>query len=540
MTERNRYTEYALDVVTGTITAGKLVRQACERYLRFFDRYDFRPQAVDRVVAFIYGLKHWQGRSAGQPFKLLAYQRWMICAIFGFYHRGTDRRVCHYVYIELARKQGKTALAAAILLYMLVADGEHGSEVELVANSRKQAGICFEMCSKFARSKDPKRKFFELYRDTVKFGLQDAKLQVLSSDAGGNDGYNSYAFVLDECHEQQDSKLWDVMTSSQGQRVNYLAMIITTAGLDKYKFCYQYRRSCVDVLAGVAENDSQFCAIYTLDEEDAWDNPLTWVKSNPSLGVTVSEEYLHEQIRRAKISSVEENGIRTKNLNQWVSSIASWIPYNVLLEATQNLRMQDFEGLPAYIGVDLSTVSDMSAVSVMVPMEGKYYFWCRYYLPESALSDNVNAERYKEWKRRGFLQITPGNVIDYEYITADIKSICEVLQVERIAYDKWNAIQWATQCTEEGLPLVPYSQTLGSFNLPTKEMERLLKSGKAIIDNNEITRWCFENVRLKYDHNDNVKPDKGKDFMQKIDGVIAMIQALGVHIEDPYSGFGIL
>ena len=527
-----KYKEYPNDVISGKIVACKYVRQACERYLRFFDKYDFRADKVDKVVNFIKLLKHFTGKFNGKPFILQPYQYWIVCSIFGFYYKGTDKRVTNYVYIELSRKQGKTALAAAIALYMMVADSENGAEVEMVANSAKQAKICFDLASNFLQSIDNKGKYFKRYRDTIKFDRTKSFIQILSSDASGNDGYNSSCFILDECHEQPDSRLWDVMCSSQGMRENPLGIIITTAGFNLFSFCYDYRRTCTEILAQTKEDDSQFAAIYTLDEDDDWQDPDCWIKSNPSMDVTVKREFLQQQVDKAKNNSGLEVGIRTKNLNQWLSSSTIWLDNDLLLDNTQKLNIEDFNGETCYMGVDLASVSDMTALGTMIPKDDKLYFITKYYLPQSTLSGNPNAELYKKWWREGYLTVTDGNVCDYDYILMDILKINNYLYVDKIGYDAYNATQWAINATAEGLPLEPFSQALWNFNRPTKEFERLMKMGKIVLDNNPITRWCFQNVTLKYDNNENVKPVKTQD-MQKIDGVIADIQALGVYLDTP-------
>lgn len=527
-----KYKEYAEQVINGDIIACEYVKLACKKYLEFFDKYEFRADKVDKVVNFISKLKHFTGKHNGKPFNLLPYQYWIIANIFGFYYPNTNKRVINYIYIELARKQGKTALAAAIVLYMLIADGENGSECELVANSTKQAKICFDISSNFLQSIDSKGKYFKRYRDKIKFDKTKSFLQVLSSDAGGNDGYNSYCFVLDECHEQKDSKLWDVMVSSQGMRDNSLAMIITTAGFNKFGFCYSYRQTCIDILHGVKEDDSQFTAIYTIDDGDDWRDKDNWVKANPSLGHTVSYDYLQQQVNKAVNNVSLEVGTRTKNFNQWVSSSDIWLSNDLLLKNTEKVDLSTFKECTAYIGIDLAAVSDLTAVSVMIPFNDKFYFKTFYYLPQSALKDNANAELYKDWKRKGFITITDGNVTDYDYVLKDIMSISKDVYVDKIAYDSYNATQFAINATSEGLPLEPFSQALWHFNKPTKEFERLIKSGKVVIDNNEITRWCFSNVYLKSDYNENVKPVK-VETMNKIDGVISMIEALGIYLEQP-------
>lgn len=531
---KEEYWKFADDVVNNRVVACEYIKLACQRFLSWFDKYEFKEEKVDRVINFISKLKHSTGQHNGKNFILLPYQTWIIANIFGFYKRTTEERVIKYVYCELARKSGKTALAAAICLYMLVADGENGSEVELVANSHKQAKICFQMCSNFLQSIDRNSKYFQRFRDSIKFDKTKSLLQVLSSDASGNDGYNSYCFVLDECHAQPDSRLWDVMCSSQGMRNNPLAIIITTAGFNKYGFCYNYRSTCLEVLQGLKENDSQFIAIFTLDEGDNWQDKNNWIKANPSLGVTVKEAYLAEQVLNAKNNSSLEVGVRTKNFNQWVSSSDIWISNDYILKSSKDISLKDFKGEFCYIGVDLAAVSDLTAVSYMIPKDGIFYFITDYYLPSSCLSDNSNAELYKDWQRKGLLKITEGNVTDYDYLINDIVKAQQEVIITKISYDSYNATQWAINATSLGLPLEPFSQALWNFNRPTKEYERLIKSGKIVIANNEITRWCFGNVSLKADHNENVKPIKTV-AQNKIDGVIAMIEALGGYLQEtPY------
>ena len=447
-----KYIQYAEDVVNGRINACKYIKEACQRYLDWFNIYEFREEKVNNVINFISHLKHFVGKHNGKPFILLPYQQWIIYNIFGFYYPNTDKRVINYVYLELARKNGKTAFAAAISLYMLCADGENGSEVEMVANSAKQAKICFDMSSNFLSSIDKKGKYFTRYRDKIKFDKTKSFLQILSSDASGNDGYNSYCFVLDECHEQKDSRLWDVMCSSQGMRENSLAMITTTAGFNLYGFCYSYRRTCTEILSGLKKDDSQFVAIYTMDDDDDWSDSNNWIKSNPSLGVTVNESYLQQQIEKAKNNTSLEVGIRTKNLNQWISTSDIWISNDLLMDATEKVNLDDFKESTCYIGVDLASVSDLTAVSVMIPIDGKFYFKTKYYLPQSALKDNSNCELYKDWKRKGYLTITDGNVTDYDYLLSDIIKVSNKLFIDKIAYDAYNATQWAViQQTNKGI-----------------------------------------------------------------------------------------
>lgn len=424
-----------------------------------------------------------------------------------------------------------TFFAAALGLYALIGDGENNSEVELIANSRKQAQICFDMCSNMVTKLDAKHKHFKPYRDKIKFDYTKSFLQVLSSDSGSNDGWNSYCFIADEVHAYPDSKMFDVMKSSQGMRDNPLAIAITTAGFNLFSFAYKQRKTNIEVLYGNLEDDSQFSAIFTLDEEDDFRDESVWIKANPNLGVTVKPQYLKEQVQQAKNNPSLEISTRTKNFNQWLATSDIWINNELLLEYSKKVDLNDYKDkeIYGYMGVDLSAVSDLTCVSLLLPYDGKFIYKNYYYLPETCLHDNSNADLYRQWYNRGLITITQGNVVDYDFIIKDIMKINEDIPLQLIGYDKWNSTQFAIQMTELGMPIQPYSQAIANFSMPTKTLERLIKKGDVVIDDNEITRYCFSNVVLKHDWNDNVKPIK-EENQQKIDGVIAMIQAMGTYL----------
>ena len=534
-----KYIQYAQDVLSGKVVACEYVKLACDRFFRFMecDEYEFRPEVVDRVVNFFRDLKHFTGRHAGNPFELQSWQVFCVASIFGFYRKDEGTRLTKSVYVELARKNGKSAFMAGIALYCLVADGEMNAEVDLAANSKEQAKIMFQLCSNFARSLDPQYRFLTPYRDKITFERTLSVLNTFHATPSRLDGYSSSAWVLDEHHEARDSRMRDVLVSSQGVRVAPLGFIITTAGFNKLGPCYEYRSMCVEVLKGLKTDNSLFSFICTLDEGDDWKDESVWVKANPNLGITVREAYLREQVLRATNSPSEEVGVKTKNLNVWCDAADVWIPDHYILDASQNLDISDFEGEDCWVGVDLSATSDLTAVSFMFVRDDIPHFFVRYYLPQAALYEKRHAIQYSEWKRAGALTITPGNVVDYDYITNDIVAVGQKANIVSVAYDTWNAISWATQMEELGMPMEPFSQALGNFNRPTKELERLLLKGQTKIDNNIITRHCFRNIVLSRDRNGNVKPAKEYHGAEKrIDGVIAMLEALGSYFTSPRYG----
>jgi phage terminase large subunit-like protein len=415
----------------------------------------------------------------------------------------------------------------------LIADGEDGAEVDLAANSKEQAKIAFGFCKTFTKQLDPKSKYLKAYRDSILLDLNNSKLKVFAADDTKLDGFNASFGLIDEFHSAKNSKVRDVIKSSMGMRQNPHLCTITTAGFDKTLPCYRLRETAIEILNGLKQDDSMFIAIYSLDTGDDWTDENNWVKCAPNLDVTVTSKYIKEQVLSAINNPSEEVGVKTKTLNLWCDVAEVWLPESYLIKATTKFKWDDFKDCPCYVGVDLAATNDLTAVSYMVVKDGIYHFKTDYYVPESALVEKADRELYKYWKRQGLLKVTKGNVTDYDYITNDMMSYSNIVSVQKVGYDKYNSTQWAITATDLGLPLEEYPQSLGNFNKPTREMERLILSGKAKIDNNEITRWCFKNVTLKSDHNGNVKPNKSIRA-KKIDGVIAMIQALGMYLDSPH------
>ncbi|MBA7480582.1 hypothetical protein ES707_16044 [subsurface metagenome] len=241
--------------------------------------------------------------------------------------------------------------------------------------------------------------------------------------------------------------------------------------------------------------------------------------------MTVDPEFISQQVNQAKNNSSDEMGVRTKNLNQWVDSKETWIPDKYILNATKKVTPQKAE---LYVGVDLASIQDLTAVAYLWVMEGRYKYIIDYYIPSESLQTRPDKELYKDWARQKYIIITPGNVTDYEYITNDLLEKDKDNYIIKVGYDTYNASQWAIIATNENLPLEPCSQSIGNFNKPTREFERLMLKGKVDLDDNPITRYCLRNVQLRMDHNGNVKPDK-KQYKKKIDGVTAALQALTMY-----------
>ena len=524
--------KYCDDVLSGAIPSGMNLRNAVKRYLE--DRkngWKWREDKVEEVVKFIHKSKHFTGKHAGKPFKLEPWQAFIIANLYGFYNKDGSRRF-HTAYLEMARKQGKTAMAAVLAFYHLKEEGEVNAEVLLAANSKDQAHIDFNMVRGFVRSYDPDEKIYTRFRSDIVLKRGEGFIKTLAAEADKLDGYNCSVGIVDEYHSAPNSQVRDVIRSSQGMRVNPLLITITTAGFDKSLPCYDLRTVASEISAGIKDDDSFLGIIYSLDEGDDWKDPKNWIKSNPNLGVTVAKSFLTQQVKQAINSPNDEVGVKTKNLNLWCDSSNVWIPDEYVVAATKRISFSDFTGKECYVGVDLASNVDLTAVSYLWVVDDIYNFITEYYVPRETLSTRVHAdiELYKIWAGNKYLKTTAGNVTDYDYITRDLLAVDAQSGIETVYYDKYNATSWAIQCTDQGLHLEPFGQSIGNFNNCTRAFERLILGGQVVIDDNPITRYCLRNVELRFDYNANCKPNKLNE-KRKIDGVISMLQALAAYID---------
>lgn len=524
--------KYCDDVLSGAIASGTNLKNAVKRFLADCERSDIelREDKVNVAVRLLRSLKHYTGKHNGQPFIPEPWQMFIIANLFGFYYRETGKRRFQTAYIEVARKNGKTALMAGLALVGLVADGEAAAEVLFAANSKEQAKRGFDCVRNFSKGFDPEEKHLKRYRSDILFPSTNSFIKVLAADADNLDGYNCSIGVVDEFHSAPNTKVRDVIRSSQGMRVNPMLITITTAGFDKSLPCYELRTVACEIAAGVKEDDSFFALVYSLDEGDDWKDPKNWIKANPNLGVTIEESFLATQVKQAINSPNDEVGVKTKNLNIWCDSVAVWVPEEYILRAAKRIDRNSFKGQECWVGVDLASNRDLTAVSYLWVKDDVYYFSQDFYVPADSIKNRPDKEMYAEWHRRGHLKVTSGNVTDYDFITRDMLKVNESSPIDRVFYDKYNATEWAIKCTDLGLNLEPFSQTIGNFNNCTRSFERLIFGGQVVIDDNPIMRFCLRNVQLRSDVNGNVKPLKDSD-KKKIDGVIAALQALAAHID---------
>lgn len=535
MINEQPYYLYAVQVTSGDIPASKDTVNACRRFLNDLEnpKFIFREEKVERCLKFCRLCKHYLGKFRGRSFDPLPWQQFVIANVIGFYWANKpDVRRFNESMIEVPRKNGKTFLAAVIALYFLLADGEGSPQVILAAATKDQAStVDLEAIKGIMGMLDPKHKLAKLQRSIVK--PKDGFMKVVATDTP-LDGLNVSFAIMDEAHETKTDAAKNALKLSMGMRKSPHLMTISTAGFDKSLPFYKLHTYAQSILDGKMEDDSFFCLIYSIDQGDDWKDPSTWNKANPSLGCTNSVDFIKSEVEKAINEPLTEVAVKTKLLDVWCDAETVWLSDDLIKKSMKPLDINEFRGDYCYVGIDLSKTSDMNAVSLMFSRNNKFYFKTIYYLPSEALITKQNREKYAYWQKVGDLRVIDGNVTDYDAILKDLMSINEICPIILLSYDSYNSSQFIIDCTNEGLNCLPFSQALGSFNRPLREFERKVLCGEIVIDENEATRYCFSNVELKVDWHGNAKPYK-KDMAdaRKIDGVIAMLMALGGYLAHP-------
>lgn len=529
------YYKYAVDVADGKVSAGKYTILACRRFLNDLNdqRFIFKPEKVERCLKFCRLCKHYLGKFRGRKFEPLPWQQLIIAAVVGFYWaERSDVRRFSESYIEIPRKNGKTFLAAVLALYFLFADGEGSPQVILAAATKEQASMVdLEAIKGILGMLDPKHKLAKVQRSLVK--PKDGFLRVVATDSP-LDGLNVSFALLDEFHQTTTDNAKNSLKLSMGTRKSPHLMTITTAGFDKSLPCYKLHTYSQNILDGKLTDDAFFTIIYSIDDEDDWKDPTVWAKANPSLGHTNSIDFIKSEVDKAINEPLTEIDVKTKLFDRWCDSETVWIKDDLIVNSMEKLNIEQFRDNYCYVGIDLASVSDLTAVTLLFSKDGKFFFKTLYYLPSEALQTKQNKEKYRYWEQVGDLKVIEGNVTDYAAILNDLMTINEVCPIILIAYDSYNSTQFIIDCTNNGFYCDPFSQALGSFNKPLREFERLINNGQIVIDQNEATRYCFSNVELKVDWHGNAKPYK-KDMAdaRKIDGCISMLMALGGYLIHP-------
>ncbi len=546
--------QYALDVKKGKIIAGQLVKKAVDRYFNDLETgidrglYFDQKKAAKACRFFPKFLRHSKGKWAGKKFELEPWQQFIIWNIYGWYKANGKRRF-HTAYIEVARKNGKSTLAAGVGLYMMIADGEFGAEIYVGATKQKQAKVTFDEAKNMVKSSPELREYIVPFRNNLHSEELMSKFEPLGQDSDTEDGLNPHCGIIDEYHAHKDDGLYNVIESGMGARENPLMFVITTAGFNKLGPCKNLHDLCEKILDGVVEQDDIFAMIFSMDKDDDWEDPKNWIKSNPSMNaIDTTRDFLYSRYERVKNDPSKQVDFLTKNLNVWTDASEVWIESKKWNACNiRPIKWEDFKGRECYGGLDLSSVEDITCLFLLFPGNEYHDVKPFFFIPEDTVIERTKRDKvpYDRWVREGWIETTPGNTVDYDYIRRrltgyyvedgvvkhDDSCIVDHVFLRSIAYDRYNSSQLINNLTADGLELSSFGQGFVSMSAPTKEFKKLVLKRQLNHGGNPVLAWMISNVEIKRDSAGNEKIDKGSS-KEKVDGPVAGVMALGEYLTE--------
>ncbi len=530
--------QYAHQIVSGQIAACSWVIAACRRQLDDLQRpasadwhYIFDVERAERPCEFLELLPHIKGKWARERrlIELDAWQCFIVTTVFGWVHRDTGLRRFREGYVEVSRKNAKSTLSSGLALYMLTADGEQGAEVYSAATTRDQARIVFDDAKAMAERLPELRAHLgvAILQHALTVAHTSSSFRPLAAEGNTLDGLNVHFAVIDELHAHKTRAVYDVIDTARGAREQSMLWSITTAGSDRAGICYERRTHLTKVLSGVISDPSLFGIIYTIDDGDDPHDPASWAKANPNWLKSVLPDDMEAASRKAMAMPSALNNFLTKRLNVWVNADQAWMDMPAWDRcANPQLTVDKVAHLPCIQALDLASKVDFVARVLIFEdaADGRYFIIPKFYLPERAVQMSGNSQ-LDGWRRSKYITVTPGEVVDFDQIEADIASDMTPLQIREVAFDPWQATQMASHLIEQGVPMVEVRQTVANLSEPMKQLEALTLQGKLEHDGNPVLTWMISNVVAHLDAKDNIYPRKERPE-NKIDGAVALITGL--------------
>jgi len=518
----------------------------------------FDEARAQRAVRFFESLRHTDGQFYNQPFTLLPWQKQIIRDVYGTVHEDGTRQY-RYVYLEIPKKNGKSELAAGAALYHLFADGERNGEIYGCAADKMQARIVYKVAKSMIDLVPALKKRAKVTDSlkTITDRVSGSIYEVLSAEAFTKHGFKTSACIFDELHAQPNRDLWDVMTFEAGAaRAQPIWWIITTAGddPDRVSICWEQHEYALKVLSGEVVDPTWYVVIYSYDGDDIY-NEANWFQANPSLGMAKSLQSMREAANTAKNKPANERLFRWLDLNQWITTkLTTWLPLDLFDRNIGAWGRGDLVGRACYLGLDLSSTTDLSALTAVFPPQDGQADWrviFEAWIPEENMRERVRNDHvpYDKWAAEGWITPTPGDVIDYTRIERRILEFCELYRVAELCSDRAMATMLLQRLEAVGVVCVDIPQTYLSLTDPMNQIEVLLRNyraeelsevkaisgkllaGKVSLEPSPVARWAFGNTAIATNGQGYikfVKEHKGKSVVRtkRIDPVAAWVNAM--------------
>lgn len=521
----------------------------------------YDAKAADAAVRFFATrLRLTEGEWAGKPFILEGWQEHdIVRPLFGW-KRADGTRKYRRCYVWVARKNGKTELAAGLALLMLLGDGEMGGQVFSIAAEKDQASIVFNKATAMVAYSPDLAELLDPLKSAIYCQRLNASFRPLSGKPKGKHGLNMSGLVGDEVHEWPNGDLYTFVHDSAAARRQPLEIMISTAGT-KGTHGEEVWEECQAILAGDIIDPSTLVVCYAPDPDEDWTEEETWRKANPNFGLSVKVETFMEDFRRAQQVPRLENDFKRYRLNMWADQAVRWLPIDAVDDEGRRFGWDhcagpvDWKALEERLkfkrcfgGLDLSSINDLTALIWWFPVQEGLEapaVLARFWKPRAFLKDHGKRDKlnYQRWADIGALNVTEGNVVDYEAVRRQIYADAEVFKVAYqgaakresdeggLAIDRWNATETAVKLQQEDIPVVLFGQGFASMSAPAKELERLVLANGFHHGAHPVLKQHAKVVAVEQDAAGNIKPSK-QHSTQRIDGISALVSALGIAAKD--------
>lgn len=523
---------YIKDVFSDNGRHGDREIKCVERFMSDLERDDIYldEEIIKKRIGAAKLFRHTSDKWYRVPFGLQPFQIFKIVNSHGWFRTETQLRRFQKVYLDISRKNGKTEDVCMNMGLHFYFEGLPGSEVYFAATTRDQASIGFETTStmlSFLREDSARaRSRIRILSKAITMPMINSKMGAVSSDAKNLDGLKPNFAVIDEFHAHPNSKVIKVIETGMINRPSPLMYITTTAGFNRTYPCFQFREMCTNLLNGIIEDDTLFPMIFTLDDNDDWENPGNWYKSNPNMGVTLTMDRMLEKYNSAKNEGAASiNEFKTKNLNIYTSSNVSFIDDNVWMGNSEKPTI-DNSKMRFWGGLDLSNNEDLTVLTLLGE-DGSVlpFFMCPQEKVENR--DNRDGVDYYQWYIDGYIHMIPGKVVDLRFVKTLIINLARKYNIVNICYDPWRSTQIAKELRENKIPMMEMTQNYKNFTECISDLQVSAISGDYKHGGHPIMRWCNDNAAIKYGMNNTMMFDRAntRNRGAKIDGIVSLAMA---------------
>lgn len=539
---KNELIKYSNEILNGDIVACVKHKQSCQRFLNDLEKqgtenfpYVFDETKAGRFIEWMKLFKHRKGVLAGRYIDPHIIQKFIFANIYGWVKKDNGLRRFNKAYWQVARKNAKSQSLGTVGSYEASAFGEPSAEVYCAATKKSQSKIVWDEIDEMIKANENLRDKFKVAYGTITHLKSGSTIKPLSKeDRKTGDGTSPSAFIVDEYHLHETAEMYDIGDTGMGARSQPLMMIITTAGFNLTNPCYRVEYKYVSQILdpnNPIENEQYFVMVNELDKDDDIKDENVWPKSNPIISsYDGGMNYLRGQLKIALDVPEKMKTFLTKNMNIWVDQKDNgYMMMDRWSKCEREVDLSILENLECTVGVDLSAKIDLTSVGFEFDLpDGKRLVLSHSFMPEDTLRAKTNSDKvpYALWVEQGWITMTPGAVVDYNFIKSYIKNFEEKYKsrVKEICADPWNATQFMQDMEREGYVVIEIRQGIATLGGPTKDFREQVYQKKIIHNNNPVLTWAVGNAVTRQDANENIMLDKSK-ATERIDPIAAQLNA---------------